>query len=118
MSTAGAMLLGMISVGLAELQSYHLIVRGGVPPRISVATTVVVVFGAVVAASLGHLYTLSVRPDPGGLAEPLALLVCTVPGVLVGGQLGALAQRKLSAHRTTAATAIVLFAIGGIMLTT
>lgn len=33
LATVGATLLGMISVGLAELQGYHLIVRSQVPPR-------------------------------------------------------------------------------------
>ena len=78
----GATLLGMISVGLAELQSYHLIVRSRVPPPVAVATTIAVVLAAVAAASVGHLYNLTFGHSAGGLAQVLPMLVFTIPGVV------------------------------------
>lgn len=116
LSTVGAVLLGMTSVGLAELQGYHLIVRGHVPPSVGVATTVLVVLGAVVAASVGHLHNLTVGPGADELDRVIRILLFTVPGVLIGGQLGPLVQTRLNPRVTKAAIAVVLLAVGGVML--
>jgi len=116
LSTVGAVLLGMISVGLAELQGYHLIARGRIPPPVAVATTVAVVFGAVLAASAGHLYRLTACCGADELERVARLLLFTVPGVLIGGQLGPLVQTRLNPRVTKAAIAVVLLAVGGVML--
>lgn len=115
LSTVGAVLLGMISVGLAELQGYQLIARGRVPPPVAVATTVLVVLGAVVAASAGHLYKLSLSPG-AELQRVVQILLFTVPGVLIGGQLGPLVQTRLNPRVTKAAIVVALLAVGGVML--
>lgn len=49
-SAIGATLLGMISVGLAELLAHHLVVRARIPPSVAVATNVCVTVVAVAAA--------------------------------------------------------------------
>jgi len=116
LSTVGAVLLGMISVGLAELQGYQLIARGRVPPPVAVATTVLVVLAAVVAASAGHLYNLTVGGGADELQRVLQILLFTVPGVLIGGQLGPLVQTRLNPRVTSTAIAVVLLAVGGVML--
>lgn len=116
LSTVGAVLLGMFSVGLAELQGYHLSVRGHVPPPVGVATTVLLFLGAVVAASAGHLYNLTVGLRADELDRVVRLLLFTVPGVLIGGQLGPLVQTRLNPRVTRAAIAVVLLAVGGVML--
>jgi len=116
LSSVGAVLLGMISVGLAELQGYHLIARGRIPPPVAVATTVAVVFGAVLAASAGHLYRLTACCGADELERVARLLLFTVPGVLIGGQLGPLVQTRLNPRVTKAAIAVVLLAVGGVML--
>ena len=112
----GATLLGMISVGLAELQGYHLIVRSRVPPPVAVATTISVVLAAVAAASLGHLYNLTLGHDVGGLTEVLPMLVFTVPGVVIGGQLGPYVQAHLEPATIKVVIALALLAVGGVML--
>ncbi len=48
--------LGMISVGLAELQDYHLIARCRVPSPVAIATSIYVVVVTVLIASAGHFY--------------------------------------------------------------
>ena len=87
-ATIGAALLGMISVGLAQLQGYHLIVRCRIPTPVAVATTVFVVAIAVATASVGHLYNVVVLADDETLGQVARILAFTVPGVLVGGQIG------------------------------
>lgn len=115
-TTIGATLLGMISVGLAELQGYHLIVRSRVPPPVAVATTIAVVLPAVAAASVGHLYNLSRGDGAGGLAQVLPMLIFTIPGVLIGGQLGPYVQARLAPAAMKVVIAVVLLAVGGVML--
>ena len=112
---AGALLLGVISVGLAELQGFHLLARRRLAVATAVATNVVVVWLALVAAVSGHLARL--LPGWGGtLDEVGALLVFTVPGVLVGGQLGPVIQARLQPATIRKAIGIILVAIGAVML--
>jgi len=54
-SGVGGAFLGMISIGLAELQEYHLIARCKVPP-VAVGTSILVVVVTVLVASAGHFY--------------------------------------------------------------
>jgi hypothetical protein len=83
----GALFKGMIATGLGELDEEFLLDRCRVPSRVSVATGVFVVLFTSLAASVGHLARFAVA---GGeeLTAALSLVVFTIPGVVVGGQLG------------------------------
>ncbi len=86
-SLVGGLFVGLISTGLGEANSYALVKRCRVPTRISVATGVVVVAVTALAASVTHLIDfLQVGGD--GLTTVRNLALFTVPGVIVGGQLG------------------------------
>jgi uncharacterized membrane protein YfcA len=52
----GGVFVGMISVGLAELQEYHLVARCKVPTAVAVGTSIFVVVITVLVASIGHFY--------------------------------------------------------------
>ena len=69
LSGVGAGLLGMLSVGLAELLQYHFIARCRVPSPVAVATTICVVVVSVAVAVTGHLGSLAVRGDTATLAQ-------------------------------------------------
>jgi len=83
----GGLFKGMIATGLGELNDDFLLERCRVPSRISVATSVYVVLFTTLAASLAHLLQLGLA---GGheLTTMGSLLVFTVPGVILGGQVG------------------------------
>jgi len=83
---------------------------------VAVATTVVVVAAAVASASIGHIYNLTAGAQAGSLTRILPILVFTVPGVLLGEQLGPLVQARLQPRAITIVITLVLLSVGGMML--
>jgi uncharacterized membrane protein YfcA len=83
----GGLFVGMISTGLGELNGYFLLQRCRVPSKVSVATSVFVVAFTALSASAGHFVRFA---QAGGeaLAIVLSIVTFTVPGVILGGQLG------------------------------
>ena len=83
----GALFKGMIATGLGELNDHFLLERCRVPSKVSVATSVFVVMLTTLSASVGHLVSFALV---GGseLRTMLSLVVFTIPGVILGGQLG------------------------------
>ncbi|MDH3260651.1 MAG: sulfite exporter TauE/SafE family protein [Acidimicrobiia bacterium] len=83
----GGAFVGLISTGLGEPNTYALVKRCRVPSRVTVATSVVVVAVTALAASVTHLIEF-VNGGAGELDTITSLVVFTVPGVIIGGQLG------------------------------
>ena len=83
----GGLFKGMIATGLGELDEHFLLERCHVPSKVSVATGVFVVFFTTLSASVGHLVGFALT---GGqeLTTALSLVIFTIPGVVLGGQLG------------------------------
>lgn len=113
----GGAFLGMISVGLAELQEYHLVARCKVPARIAVATSIFVVVVTVLVASLGHFYEFA---QEGGdvFNQVINLIVFTIPGVIIGGQIGPFLQKVIPADKMKVAISILFIIVGAFMLYT
>src|SRR6056297_2630671 len=86
-SGVGGLFVGMVSSGLGELNGYFLLQRCRVPSSVSVATSVFVVAVTALIASGGHVYQVA-QEGLTGLATMGNLLLFTVPGVVVGAQLG------------------------------
>ncbi|MCZ6493046.1 MAG: sulfite exporter TauE/SafE family protein [Planctomycetota bacterium] len=114
----GGAFLGAISVGLAELQEYHLMVRCRVPPPVAVATSIFVVVVSVLVASLGHFYHFATSADPQMLTQVRSVVMFTIPGVIVGGQLGPLVQARVNPDLVKLGIAILFITVGIFMLTT
>jgi uncharacterized membrane protein YfcA len=83
----GALFKGMIATGLGEMDGNFLLDRCHVPSKVSVATGAFVLLFTSMSASAGHLVGFALR---GGqeLTTALNLLILTIPGVILGGQLG------------------------------
>jgi hypothetical protein len=86
-SGVGGLFLGMVSSGLGELNGYFLLQRCRVPSSVSVATSVFVVAITALIASVGHVYGVA-QGGLTGLTTMGNLLLFTVPGVVVGAQIG------------------------------
>ncbi len=116
----GGLFIGMISTGLGELNGYFLLQRCRVPSRVSVATTVFVVAITALCASAGHfvrIFRLGGEP----FSTVLNIIVWTIPGVVIGGQLGAAIANKISQRTLELSLAflffcVALFTIGEIVL--
>ena len=114
----GGWFLGMISVGLAELQEYELLVRCRVPSPVAVGTSIFVVVFTVFIASIGHLYNFATSADSSVLTQVLSIVTFTIPGVVVGGQIGPVVQARVNPDVTKVGIAFLFVAVGILMLTT
>ncbi len=85
----GALFMGIISTGLGEMNAYFLLQRCRVPSKVSVATSVFVVAITALIAASGHFYKF-IQTGGEVLDTVLSLVIFTVPGVIIGGQLGSL----------------------------
>ncbi len=103
-------------MGLAEVQEYHLIVRCRVPSAVAVATSIFVVVVSVLVASLGHFYHFATSADPAILSQVLSIVVFTIPGVILGGQLGPLVQTTVDPDRVRLGIAVLFIGVGAFML--
>lgn len=113
----GGAFVGMISVGLAELQEYHLVACCKVPPPVAVGTSVFVVVITVLVASTGHFISFF-NEGPETYNKVLNLIIFTSPGVIIGGQIGAKLQTKLPEDKMKIGIAGLFAAIGVFMLIT
>jgi len=94
-SGIGGLFLGMVSSGLGELNGYFLLQRCRVPSSVAVATSVFVVAITAFIASVGH----AIQIGQGGLGTLTTmghLLLFTVPGVVIGAQLGPRLAKRVS----------------------
>ena len=112
----GATLLGLTSVGLVELLEYHLIVISRVPPPVAVATSIFVVLAATLTAALGHLYMFAAYAAPGTLTQVGQVVLFTIPGVGLGGQIGPWLQTRMDPTVVRLEMAVVVFFVLGMFM--
>lgn len=114
-SGVGGLFVGLISTGLGEANSYALIERCRVPSRISVATSVVVVAVTAIAASVVHL--VDFVSDGGDQLSTIAnIVVFTIPGVLLGAQLGPEVVRRLDEQTLIRGLGLLFLGVAAITL--
>ncbi len=94
----GGLSVGLISTGLGELNGFFLLQRCRVPSAVSVATSVFVVAFTVLAAATGHVAQF-VRSGSDVMATVLSIITFTVPGVIIGAQMGSHVARRIPQHR-------------------
>jgi len=94
LSGIGGLFVGMVSSGLGELNGYFLLQRCRVPSSVSVATSVFVVAITALIASVGHIFQIG-QDGLHGLTTMGNLLLFTVPGVVIGTQLGPLLAERV-----------------------
>ncbi len=113
----GGAFVGMISVGLAELQEYHLVARCKVPTPVAVATSIFVVVITVLVASVGHFYEFA---KEGGevLNQVVNIVIFTTPGVIIGGQFGPRLQKIIPEDKMKVGISFAFLIIGVFMLYT
>ena len=111
----GGMFIGMISTGLGELNGYFLLQRCRMPSSVAVATSVFVVAITALVASTGHFIKFA---QTGGetLSTVLSLVIFTVPGVIIGGQIGPLVASRISQHTLERGLAILFILVAVLML--
>lgn len=108
----GSLFMGMISTGLGELNGYFLLQRCRVPSKVAVVTSVFIVAVTALSAATGHVVQFS-RGGFEVLDTVLSLVAFTVPGVVLGGQLGSYVSARIPQHVLERSMG-VLFALVGL----
>ena len=96
-ASVGGFFTGMISTGLGELNSYFLLEKCKVPARVAVATSVFTVALTALSAATGHAIHIF-QSGPDVLKQVFSFVIFTIPGVLVGGQIGPALSSRVSQH--------------------
>lgn len=113
LTALGAFLTGLLGVGMGEVIMPQLVKRNHVPVAVAAATSVFTIIFTFVAASFTQVTALIAA---GGVnAVPWNVVCYTVPGVIIGGQLGPRLQGRF-AQRTMERYIAVLFAIIGLTM--
>lgn len=114
-SGVGGLFLGMVATGLGELVCYFLLGRGQMPGKVAVATTVFVVALASIPAALGKLARFFYA---GGDSLPLlfSLLIFTIPGVIIGAQLGSSLANRIPQRALERSLAVLFLLISAVTL--
>lgn len=109
----GSFLTGMVSVGIGEVIVPQLTKRG-VPVPIAVAASVAIVIVTVACASVTLIAQLV--GEEGLDAMPWNLVAYTIPGVLIGGQIGPRLQGLVSQRTMEYMIAALFVALSAAML--
>ena len=112
----GGIFVGLISVGLGELIDYHLVSQCRTPTPVAVATAVFTVVLTVLFASIGHFYQFFFHSPEGALTDITNVIWFTIPGVLIGGQLGPRLQKVLPEVHIKIGLPLLFVFIGLLML--
>jgi uncharacterized protein len=108
----------MISVGLGELMDFHLVSKCRVPAPVAIATSIFAVVVTVFTASLGHFYTFFFQSSAEVLNQVLGIVVFTIPGVLIGGQIGPRLQRLIPPDYIKVGLSLLFILVGCLMYLT
>lgn len=111
----GSLFMGMVSTGLGEMNGYYLLRRCRVPAKVAVATSVFIVAITALTASVGHLLKF-VQAGGDSLTTVLALVTFTIPGVVIGGQIGSAIASKIPQHMLERALGILFLLVALLML--
>ena len=107
---AGAAMEGLVSVGLGELEMPNLVKRCKIPVAVSAATSVFVIAIAVLS---GSVTSVAILVQKGGLsAVPWNLVLYTIPGAVLGGQIGSRFQGRISSEHSERLIAILFVVVG------
>ncbi len=117
-AAVGGAFLGMISVGLAELQEYHLVAKCRVPSAVAVGTSIFVVVVTVLVAVVGHAIEFAAHAESETFQQITNIVIFTVPGVLIGGQLGPRLQARLDPDILKVVISVVFVLVGAFMMWT
>ena len=110
----GAVMAGLTSTGIGEVIMPQLVRMCKMPVAVAAATSVFVVAATVLSGSITHMAMQIVE---GGLANiPWNLVIYTVPGALIGGQIGAMYQGKVSSVKMERLIAMLFYIIAILFL--
>jgi uncharacterized membrane protein YfcA len=92
----GGLLVGMISAGLGEVNEFNFLQRLKLTVPVASGTSVFLVAMSAIIGVCAHTYFLVSEGDLAILTNVLSLLVFTIPGVVLGAQVGVLLSNRIN----------------------
>lgn len=115
-ASIGGFFIGLISVGLAEVLEYRLVAQCRVPTRVAVASSIFVVVVTILLASITHAVNFAQHADAATMHKVGSIVLFTVPGVIIGGQIGPWVQKRVNQDYMKIFIAGVFVIVGIFML--
>ncbi len=103
----GAFLTGLMSAGLPEITTTQLVLRCHIPPRVAVATAILVLTVTVLFAAAVH--ALSAQPA-------WSVVIWSIPGVIIGAQIGPRLSGKVPSHIAERILGVIFLLIGTLVV--
>lgn len=116
LSGMGGLSLGLISVGLGEINEYNFLKKMRMNPALAAGTSVFIIIVTAIFASLAHLLYFAVHPDNGTLTTMFNILIFAAPGVIIGAQIGVRLVQKVKEEQMKNLLAILFLIIGALAL--
>ncbi|MFC2041947.1 sulfite exporter TauE/SafE family protein [Chloroflexota bacterium] len=110
----GGLSVGMISAGLGEVNELNFLKRMKLPVPAASGTSVFLVAMSAIIGVCAHTYFLFTEGDIGIFSRVLSLLIFTIPGVVLGAQVGVLLSNRIN-RRSMGKFVGVLFVILAIL---
>ena len=92
----GGLLVGMISAGLGEVNELNFLQRMKMPVPAASGTSVFLVAMSAIVGVCAHTYFLISQGEISVFTNVISLLVFTVPGVVLGAQVGVLISKRVN----------------------
>lgn len=111
----GSLFMGMTSIGLGELDEYYFIYKLKLPIKVAVATSVYVLSITVLVASISHIIGFFSIGDLKVFDQIISLVIFTIPGVIIGGQIGPKLINTISANKLRKYLSFIFLIIGAML---
>lgn len=95
-SLFGGLLVGMISSGLGEINELNFLQRMKMPVPAASGTSVFLVAMSAIVGVCAHTYFLISQGEISVFTNVISLLIFTVPGVVLGAQVGVLISKRVN----------------------
>jgi len=96
MSMLGGLLVGMISSGLGEVNELNFLKKLKMPVPAASGTSVFLVAMSAIVGVCAHTYFLISQDELSVFTKVISLLIFTVPGVVLGAQVGVMVSNKIN----------------------
>ena len=103
----GALSDTLIGSGLGEINDYFLIVKSRIPTKIAVGTSIFIIAVTAIISSIGRLF--------GSATPVLGILIFTIPGVIIGAQIGAALSSHFKPDMLKRVLSVTLLVVGFIL---
>ena len=110
-SSIGGLFVGLVSIGLGEVNAYNFVRRLKMDPATSAGSSVFIVALTTAFATLFNLSFFAVT-GPQDLLPLVQIAIWAIPGVVLGGQLGVRISKRIDRRRALLTLPILFAAVG------